>query len=181
DDLFRQSVIKRFYSPKLRSFGTLMIYLQSPTTYLYGRPDVLLCQTVADFPAFSQKLDRAIVFHLAYEMHPPLGDRQYRPYVPNRLFAQPSWLDPTSRLRDCSTPKRRRRVFVSIPVQEQRLLFEHFAQVCKVVALPEMSHPQAVDTFYHPIAFGFSGRQEQDFYPDIQAQPHDRAKTTRGS
>src|SRR5262249_48274218 len=103
-----------------------MIYLHPLTTYLYGCPNVLVCQTPADFPAFSQKVDRAIVSHLAYEVHTPFGDRHHRWNVPNRLFAQSSWLDRTPRLCWCSAPKRRRRVFMSIPVQEDPLLFEHF-------------------------------------------------------
>lgn len=142
-------------------------------------PHIFPCQTLADFPRFIEKRDRAIGLDLANEMDAASGNRQGVGQMRDLFGCQTMKYFATLRLLRRGVDQKWWYILGHIPLDEGWTAATNVSERGKVSALPESMAPQAVQFFDFAIVLGLGDRQEDQFDTQIQTQSHELPENAR--
>jgi hypothetical protein len=145
---------------------------QAPAMGNDRSPHIFPCQTLADFPRFIEKSDRAIWLDLANEVDTTSGNRQGVGQIRNLFAGQAMNCFATLRLLRRGVDQKWWYILGQIPMNEGWTAATNVSEGTEVSALPESMAPQAIQFFDFAIVLGLCDRQEDQFDTEIQTQTH---------
>ena len=142
---------------------TLIPDFQAPAMGNDRSPHIFSCQTLADFPRFVEKSDRAIGLDLTNEMDTTSGNWQGVGQMRDLFGSQTRKCFATLRLLRRGVDQKRWYILIQIPMNEGWTTATNMSEGGEVSALPERMAPQTVQLFDFAIVLGLCDRQEDQF------------------
>lgn len=155
-----------------------VINTQALLREVYRHPDILTAQTLRNTPPLFQDFDKSICANAPHKRHPPFGQRQLCGQARHFSATQLSAAHFISGFFDAQALQSRRRIIFFVPPEKLLFLPQQITPTGKVIFLPETRDPQSVDPFNRRVAFGFGGRNEEQFNPKVQTAAHETPENT---